>query len=264
MKKLGQIALGLALLICRADAAQYDVVIDGSDAIFLAGRTDLVIPPAGVFWPGGLARHPITPERIQETLPPSLPVAAGQIVRVLDPASGGVSFFNGFGGIVYGPEGNGVPGSSALTSFGGISGYLGTQGALTGVFLSNAIPNGSPPATLDFTSLGLGINFLSLSPGLGQVFFIGNGQTSGGVFQQFVAPVGATRLFLGVVDGFGFNGPPGAYDDNDGRYQIRVGINEIPTAGEVPVPAALPLFASVLAGGGLIAWRRRRDARRQP
>ena len=29
---------------------------------------------------------------------------------------------------------------------------------------------------------------------------------------------------------------------------------------EVPIPAALPLFASVLAGGGLVAWRRKRKA----
>jgi hypothetical protein len=29
---------------------------------------------------------------------------------------------------------------------------------------------------------------------------------------------------------------------------------------EVPLPAALPLFATVLAGGGLVAWRRKRKA----
>jgi hypothetical protein len=31
----------------------------------------------------------------------------------------------------------------------------------------------------------------------------------------------------------------------------------------VPLPAALPLFASVLAGGGLISWRRKRKAAKQ-
>lgn len=29
---------------------------------------------------------------------------------------------------------------------------------------------------------------------------------------------------------------------------------------QVPLPAALPLFATVLAGGGLVAWRRKRKA----
>lgn len=33
-----------------------------------------------------------------------------------------------------------------------------------------------------------------------------------------------------------------------------------PSVNAVPVPAALPLFASFLAGGGLIAWRRKRKA----
>jgi hypothetical protein len=32
------------------------------------------------------------------------------------------------------------------------------------------------------------------------------------------------------------------------------------SASEVPLPAALPLFASVVAGGGVLAWRRRRNA----
>lgn len=33
---------------------------------------------------------------------------------------------------------------------------------------------------------------------------------------------------------------------------------QITNPSEVPLPAALPLFATVLAGGGLVAWRRKR------
>ena len=227
--------------------------LKGSDAIWLAGRTDLLIPDANLAWPGGLGRHGgATPEEIKETMPPGFAIGAGQTLRVLDPATGGISFFNGFGGTTYGPEGNGTPGSSSITAFGGISGYLGTQGALVGVFLDVNIPSTGAPATLDFSSGALGTNFTSLSPGLGQVFYIGNGVNSSNVLQEFIAPSGATRVFLGITDSFGFNGAPGAFDDNDGSYQIRVGIDEDPgnpITNQAPEPSTwalllLGLFAS--------------------
>ena len=228
-------------------AAQYDVTIDGSDAIFLAGRTDLTIPAASAPWTGPgdyLIRHGgPTPEEIQETLPPSISVSAGNVVRVLDPAVGGVSFFNGFGAPLYGPGGNGLSGSN-LTALGGISGYFGPQGPLTGVFLDASIPASGPPVALDFSPGGLGIDFLTLSPALGQVFYIGDG-LAGAVFQEFIAPTGATRLFLGIPDGFGFVGAPGAYDDNDGSYRVRIGVNEIPS---VPEPSTLLLLGLALLG----------------
>jgi hypothetical protein len=249
--------LALAGLAPAAQALVLDVVIDGSDAIWLAGRTDIVIPPANQAWPGGLGRHGgPTPEEILETMPSSYGVAAGDVIQVMDPASGGISFFNGFGGY-FGPQGNGVPGISDLSSFGGISGYKGTQGALVGVFLDNSIPNGAAPAALDFGSLG--VDFLSLSPGLGQVFFIGDGVTAGNTFQSFIAPTGATRLFLGIPDGFGFNGLPGAYDDNDGSYRIRLGINEDPRnpPTQVPEPGTILLIGTGLALMGLRSRRKR-------
>lgn len=238
-----------------ANALVFDQVVLGGDAIWLAGRTDLVIPSASDPWPGGMVRHGgPTPEEIQESAPPGFSVAGGDIVRVLDPAEGGISFFNGFGGSIFGPDGNGVPGSSSISSFGGISGYLGTQGALVGVFLTDDIPAAGAPATLDFSNGGLGVNFLSLSPLLNQIFYIGNGVTSTNEFQTFVAPTGATRFFVGITDAFGFNGAPGAFDDNDGNYRIRIGINEIPDPGQIPEPITVLLFGIGLAG--LAYWRR--------
>ena len=151
-----------------------------------------------------------------------------------------------------GPSGNGLSGSN-LGALGGISGYFGPQGPLTGVFLNDLVPSSGPaPATLDFSPGGLGIDFLTLTPAIGQVFYIGDGVAGGSIFQQFIAPAGATRLALGIPDGFGFVGAPGAYDDNDGSYRVRIGINEVPA---IPAPSAI-LLGSI--GAGLVGWMRKR------
>jgi hypothetical protein len=248
------VTICLALAASTAQAATFSITVDGTDAIYLAGRTDIVVPDPSLPWPGGLARHGSpTPEEAKETMPPFISVAAGDVVKVLDPAAGCINFFNGPGSC-FGPEGNGSLSASNLNPFGGISGYKGTQGALVGVFLDAGIPNGAAPAAIDFPTIG--IDFAQLAPGLGQVFFIGNGKNSLDVFQSFIAPVGATRLFFGIPDGFAFVGAPGAYDDNDGSYRIRVGVNETPAP--VPLPAAgLLLLAGV---GALAALRRARRA----
>ncbi len=251
---VGLIALGLA---SSASAVIHDITVDGPDAIFLAGRTDVFIPPPALPWTGPgthLLRHVPgpTPEEAMESLPPFISVAGGDVVKVLDPADGGINFFLGPGPF-FGPEGD-TSATSTLTSLDGISGYIGTLGALAGVFLDDSIPSTGPaPATLDF-STPASRDFLSLSPDLNQVFFIGDGETSGGTAQEFIAPAGATRLFFGIPDGFGFLGAPGAYDDNDGAYRIRVGINEDPRT-TVPEPMTAGLAGMALSA---LAWSVRR------
>lgn len=122
-----------------------------------------------------------------------------------------------------------------------------------------ATPSQRRPARLDFRTLGTG--FTELSPLLGQSFFIGDGLTGlgTGAQQQFHAPAGATRLFVGIVDGgfFGWFGPPsdsapGAYVDNSGSFSVDFGIR---TTSDVPEPATAGLVALAM---GWWAWRRQR------
>jgi hypothetical protein len=108
--------------------------------------------------------------------------------------------------------------------------------ALVGVFLDNNQPDSSgPPGELDFAQIGT--SFGSLSPGLKQPFFIGDGftGTGSGDQQTFVVPNGATRLFLGTVDGTG-------WANNQGGFSLTV--NGV--TGSTPPPPAGPLAAAVL------------------
>jgi hypothetical protein len=91
---------------------------------------------------------------------------------------------------------------------------VGTLG-LVGVFLGNSTPSGSSePGRIDFSR---DLNFASLSPGLKQIFWIGDGRTKGGAVQRFISPAGATRLYLGTADGTEWNNNTGSY-----KVTIRV------------------------------------------
>lgn len=127
----------------------------------------------------------------------------------------------------------------------GISTVRAPISALMGVFLGSDQPSlTAPPAGLNFQTLGL--NFASLAPELKQLFFIGDGKTSANLVQTFDIPVGATRLYLGTMDGFGWY-------NNTGN--ITIDVNQI---NAVPEPSSVALMLAGMAGLGLYTRRTRR------
>jgi len=179
-------------------------------------------------------------------------------------SAGDALIFSATGGVAVGPSvpatntPDGVSGFS-MTNYGdGISAPTSVRvSALMGVFLGPDDPTGgSTPAQLSFVG---GLDFSSLAPGIGQIFFIGDGLTSfsfdasapDGDAQLFHVPAGATRLFLGTSDGFG-------WFNNGGSFTVDVRLSSRPEP--VPEPGTLLLLVLGLAGAGLVSIRRRRTA----
>jgi hypothetical protein len=154
------------------------------------------------------------------------------------------------------PDGGGI---ITTPSNNGISGANWPINALVGVFLDASQPDSSAaPSALDFSS----ISFTTLSPALKQSFFIGDGRTGTGTGAQqtFIVPAGATRLFLGTSDGFG-------WFNNSGSFTVTVGAGVgVPTpTPTVPAPTApvptlsfpmLALLGLALAGASIFLMRR--------
>jgi uncharacterized repeat protein (TIGR01451 family) len=88
--------------------------------------------------------------------------------------------------------------------------------ALVGVFLDDSTPQaGTEPEAWDYSRVS-GLRDTSFQlPALKQPFFIGNGVAAGSDRQSFYVPAGATRLFLGVMDGTGWN-------NNTGSFKVHI------------------------------------------
>lgn len=140
---------------------------------------------------------------------------------------------------------------SANNSF---SGFIAPNaGSLVGVFYNPRTALAMTQTTLNFTTMGT--NFSSLSPLLDQVFFIGDGLTGDGTgsVQNFIAPRGATMLYLGFADAGGYNGTPGSYGDNLGSLAVNVNLPSATPA--VPEPAS---WAMMILGMGAVGFAMRR------
>jgi hypothetical protein len=194
------------------------------------------------------------------TLPPSITFAAG----------GGTLTFSGVTGTVScgpycineptGPTSNGPNGTSyngmqaGATNINapgnGISGitFVGRELFLVAVFLDNNTPSGPGPANWVYNP-NFADDATQYSPGIAQVFDIGNGLTGGpnnppGVIQTYNVPVTATRLFFGFADANGFVGAPGFYGDNTGSISGNVNLSLAPA----PEPRTV-----LLVGLGFVA-----------
>lgn len=115
-----------------------------------------------------------------------------------------------------GPAGGGCAGGATnIESADGIAGIVdGTRTQfLVGVFLA-----GRPPATaperLDVAP-GQPGEAASRAPALGQSFYLGASAST-------TVPAGATALYLGFADGWGFQGGPSYYGDNTGGFRVTV------------------------------------------
>jgi hypothetical protein len=75
--------------------------------------------------------------------------------------------------------------------------------SLIGVFLTSSAPNTqpAPTATLDYTTQAARDTVNTTGLQNQEPFYIGTGTTSTGTTKTFVVPPGATRLYLGTMDG---------------------------------------------------------------
>ena len=195
-------ALVLAALAAgspRATVAPEIVTVSAEANIFGAGRSS---PPA----PAGRGRG-------KSPVLYSLPSGATKVI--FSGGSGRVTCCTGVSPAPYsGPAGGSqlLQSGTNIPAVGGISGVdvPDKQMFLAGVFLGNGAPGGAAPPTDTATT----------SPTLRQVFYVGGGPLTVDV------PAGATRLFLGFADAYGFHGPAGYYDDNAGT--VRIGLATLP------------------------------------
>lgn len=216
------VSLSLVLTQVSSRAATVSVFAPGKANPYLAGM------PNGTTAPGGDSAPGQSPLEVT-----GLGLSTSSYLTF---SATGTASYNG--GTFYGPDGGPI---FSRGSENGISGARLTTSALIGVFLDSQLPTTSAaPADLNFELIGR--DFLTLSPMLKQVFFIGDGVTSSSTVQKFYIPTGATRLFLGTADGT-------QWVNNAGGFNTTVTSFSSPA---VPEPTSLAVFATLmLVTGGM-------------
>ncbi len=195
-------------------------------ASFAGIAATILVPGTADPWLAGM------PDGATASLGDTAPEQSPSLVLGIPIIPGIALTFTASGGVSYhpltaldGPEGstNGYgghyPGFPAAEN--GIANCVAPGDALLGIFLGPALPTLSPaPAWLDF-STPQSREYRTLTPTLKQVFFIGDGHTADGTLQQVLVPSGATRFFLGTMDGSGWY-------NNIGSFTVEVFSPDLP------------------------------------
>jgi hypothetical protein len=173
------------------------------------------VPGSANIWLAGMTNG--TTARRGDSAPEQSPVVvAGTVVE-----GGAIYEFSASGEANHGstlpfspPDGEDLI-SHYLGAENGIADITAPFASLIGVFLGSNQPDQNPAIrALDFREAA-DRDYVVLAPELKQPFFIGDGLTSSGAVQQVIAPAGATRLFLGVMDEY-------RWADNEGAFTVQV------------------------------------------
>lgn len=226
-----------AVLLAGAAQTAGAVIISvpGTSDPWLAGMPNGSAASGGDFAPGQ------SPAEVT-----GLAFAPGDLLRFS--ATGSTDHCTGGGCGLAGAEGDAFEPTTGHTTGiagaeNGIANIVSPIDALIGIFLDAAQPSlSAAPGGLDF-STPAARDFALLAPLLKQPFFIGDGLRNDGLtVQSFLVPAGATRLFLGTMDGFG-------WFNNVGSLRVTVELQG------VPEPASLVLLGIALAGLGFARGR---------
>lgn len=173
----------------------------------------VIVPGTADMWLAGM------PDGATATSGDVAPKHSPVLVHNIDLTQGSITFTKVVGGALHfegcpdactPPEGDFFI-AHAPGAMNGMSGTNAPVNALMGVFLGKDAPIASDaPEALDFATVGT--HFPYLKPKLKQVFYIGNGRMENGELQTFYVPEGATRLYLGTMDGYGWYNNSGAIE----------------------------------------------------
>lgn len=207
----------MGLLGMSSCDVQSEAISSYSPAVDVVTNVPATSNPWLAGMPAGTIANPGNPHNNPDKAPANnpqiangLPLIAGQALS-FDSIDGGANNFSST--TLYTPDGNT---DWIVSNFGGAehgkSNLTAPINSVIGLFLDDNVPTteGATPADLDFSTQSAR-NFASLSPKLRQPFFIGDGRRDDGTVQSFIVPKGATRLFIGTMDGYEWNNNVGGY-----------------------------------------------------